>query len=270
MRILLAALLLALSAPALPAQDKPAEGADTTIPENPNRAAFVVSLKDFGSDDIAYLSLPQNPPEAGFVFVPGLFGIDRTLKRVCDLMSANNFITLAVDLNNGRTPRDEGEARLNQKDIRPESALKTIASGIRFYDESPRFKCETVILAGSTENAALAATAVLANSQIKGLILLEPNALPDDETLDRLRVPLLIVASATDPVVSSRLDTLKELWARKKLPFVFSATNAAPGDFSRSPLDKKFAVQWAHCASFAKETATRPAAKPSLMDKIFD
>jgi dienelactone hydrolase len=188
--IMMGALLLGTFPGKVGAQEKP-EGEDVA------RSAYVISLKDFGSEDIAYLTLPQTPPRIGVLVVPGPTGLSRKVKNQCDLLAANGFLVLAVDLYNGQVPKSQAEAMRLQHEVRPDAAFRIIEAGRRFFKESPRFFTPTYVMMGWTFNGALTLDANNRMKDAAGLILVEPNPV-DPKALDRLRVPTLIITSFED------------------------------------------------------------------------
>lgn len=179
------------------------------------RSAFVISMKDFGSEDIAYLTVPQTAPRLGILVVPGPTGLSRKVKNQCDLLAANGFIVLAVDLYNGQVPTSQEEALRLQRDLRPEAAFKVIESGRRFFRESPRFFTPNYLLLGFTYNGALTVDAALRMRDAVGMVLIEPNPV-DPKALERLRIPTLIVASMEDGAWNTLLaDAIRSGMSRR-------------------------------------------------------
>lgn len=234
------------------------------------RSAFVISLKDFGSEDIAYLTIPQTPPRLGVLVVPGPTGLSRKLKNQCDLLAANGFLVLALDLYNGQVPKSQEEALRLQRELRPEAAFKTIESGRRFFRESPRFFTPAYLMLAFTYNGALAVDAANRMRDVSGLILIEPNPV-DPKALERLRVPTMIVTSQQDTAWNTLLaDAVRSGMSRrvsiepvrKDAPIGFMMTEFAERDH--------FDV-WTRVIQFAHARGEEPVrGRGNFFQRIFD
>ncbi len=234
------------------------------------RSAFVISMKDFGSEDIAYLSLPQTPPRLGIVVVPGPTGLSRKVKNQCDLLAANGFIVLAVDLYNGQIPKSQDEALRLQRDLRPEAAFKVIESGRRFFKESPRFFTPNYLLIGFTYNGALTVDAANRMRDAVGLVLIEPNPV-EPQALERLRIPALIVASMQDGAWNTLLaDAVRSGMSRRVS--IEPVRKEAPIGFMMSEFAERdhFDV-WTRIIQFAQARADdQPRPRGNFFQRIFD
>jgi carboxymethylenebutenolidase len=105
-----------------------------------------IFLRDFGGDEVAYLSIPDLPPALGVVVAPDGHGIDGRVKRLCDALARQGYLALAVDLTNGRTTDDPEAAALAQKGIDIQVAERALQAGLGFYEKSPRFRMERIAL----------------------------------------------------------------------------------------------------------------------------
>lgn len=248
------ALVFGLSA--LSAQDQPEA-----------RAAYVLSLKDFGSEDIAYLSLPQTAPDIAVVVLPGLMGLSKEMKTKCDFLAAQGFIVLALDLFNGQIPRDQADALRMQSEVRMEPAVKTIDAGRRFFAESPRFKTGKAVLLGWTVNTALALHVSNKVADLSGLVLLEP-WLKKGDKVEYPKIPTMLVCSANDPAGLWLMGELKAQGLDQRLltPIVLPS---APGFTMAAKAEDAQQDAWGNVINFIRRCAASSPAEKGLLDKIF-
>jgi len=249
-------------------------GAQTTAPspttntpaaQGEVRSAYVLSLKDFGSEDIAYLSLPQTAPEIAVVVLPGLDGLNKETKNKCDFLASQGFIVLALDLFNGQVPRDQADAVRLQNEVRIDSASKTIESGRRFFAESPRFKTDRAVLMAWSTNAPLALHAANKIKDLSGLILAEP-WLKKGEKIEHPKVPTLIACAQNDP---SGLWLIGELSAEDNKLISPLTVAGNPGFLLAQSSEKHRSDVWGGIVSFIRQCAQNTPAEKSFIDKIF-
>lgn len=234
------------------------------------RSAFVISMKDFGSEDIAYLTLPQTPPRLGILVVPGPTGLSRKVKNQCDLLAANGFIVLAVDLYNGQIPKSQDEALRLQRELRPEAAFKIIESGRRFFKESPRFFTPAYMLIGFTYNGALTVDAANRMRDASGLVLVEPNPV-ELRALERLRLPTLIVTSEQDPSWNTLLADAVRSGISRRVSIEPVRKNAPIGFMMTEFAERDHFDIWTRIIQFAQTRASEPPrSRGNIFQRIFD
>ena len=74
----------------------------------------MITLSDFGAEDLAYLAIPATPPTLAIVLVPDAYGLDDFTKAEADRLAAQGYLVAAVDIYNGkqdhrpRRPRQPG------------------------------------------------------------------------------------------------------------------------------------------------------------------
>ena len=198
-------------------QDKSAEPVPTpsaTAPEasplpappaveaaRPALRGAMVRLSDFGTDDVAYLSIPDSPPVAAVVLVPGLWGLDDRIKLAADRLARQGFVALAVDLFNGQVPADARIAADLERSLRGESAFRVIRAGIRFVRESPRFRTDRVALMGWEIGAGFALEVLLSEKGIDAGVLFYGPLELDRGKLSKLKVPVCGIYGDRDPSI---------------------------------------------------------------------
>jgi carboxymethylenebutenolidase len=62
----------------------------------------MITLSDFGAEDLAYLAIPTTPPTLGIVLVPDAYGLDDFTKAEADRLAGMGYLVLAVDIYNGK------------------------------------------------------------------------------------------------------------------------------------------------------------------------
>lgn len=177
-------LFLAFSALAgvLPAQEEDGKNGEHTI-----------YLRDFGGHDTAFLKLPEEAPAAGLVLLPGRGGVDATVKDICRKLARKQLITLAVDVYAGRPAKTEEEWAFLQASLDSREMTASVASGCRFFRESPRFHVERLILLGTGRQAEALLGVAPEDKAVAGVVLLDPEFPPDFKWPDKPMPPLLMV-----------------------------------------------------------------------------
>ncbi len=161
----------------------------------------MVRLSDFGTDDVAYLSIPDSPPVAAVVLVPGMWGLDDRIKLCADRLARQGFVALAVDLFNGQVPTDPRIAADLERALRGESSFRVIEAGIRFVRESPRFRTDRVALMGWEVGAGFALELLLMGKGIDAAVLFYGPLELDRGKLAKLKVPVCGIYGDRDPSI---------------------------------------------------------------------
>lgn len=161
----------------------------------------MVRLSDFGTDDVAYLSIPDRPPVAAVVLVPGMWGLDDRIKLCADRLARQGFVALAVDLYNGQVPTDERIASDLERSVRAESSFRVIESGLRFVRESPRFRTDRVALMGWEIGAGFVLEMLLRAKGIDAAVLYYGPLELDRGKLAKLKVPVCGIYGDRDPSI---------------------------------------------------------------------
>lgn len=198
----------ALPAPAAGSEPSPAPTALPTAATppvvetaKPALRGAMVRLSDFGTDDVAYLSIPDNPPVAAVVLVPGMWGLDDRIKLCADRLARQGFVALAVDLFNGQVPTDPRIAADLERGLRGESSFRVIEAGLRFVRESPRFRTDRVALMGWEVGAGFALELVLMSKGIDAAVLFYGPLELDRGKLAKLKVPVCGIYGDRDPSI---------------------------------------------------------------------
>ncbi|MDX6765884.1 MAG: dienelactone hydrolase family protein [Candidatus Methylacidiphilales bacterium] len=166
------------------------------------RTGEMIYLRDFGSDEVGFLSVPMQEPPMGLLVIPDGHGLDARTKKLCDLLAERGFLALAVDLYNGRVAADDREARTNRQGLEPKDVRKALETGLNFYAKSPRFQMSrvAVVAIGDADAFALDLCRESKNRSLAAACLVGgPTPLPDQ--LDELhaRVQRLDLPASGDP-----------------------------------------------------------------------
>jgi len=172
----------------------------------------MIYLRDFGTDEVGFLSVPMQEPQLGVIIVPDGRGLDNRVKKICDALAARGYLALAVDLYNGRVAEDEATALANRKSVDADVARKGLETGLNFYAKSPRFlMSRTVILAlGDSEEFALNLSRTTKNRSLLALSLVGGSGSADVRDI-RQRVQQLEAGALADPV--SLAEQLHAFWS---------------------------------------------------------
>ncbi len=149
----------------------------------------MITLSDFGAEDLAYLSIPVTAPTLGIVLVPDAYGLDDFTKREADRLAAQGYLVVA-DLANLT-------ANLNAAAV-----MKTVGAGIRLFHESPKFRVDHVIAMGWGAGATYVFQAARENKTLDGAITFYGPAETDPARIGKFAAPLCAVYPADDPVTT--------------------------------------------------------------------
>jgi len=165
----------------------------------PTPVGTLVRLNDFGSDDIAYFSIPNKEPLGGIVLIHDAWGMNTVVSLLADRLATAGYIVVAPDLFNGQTTVDPVRAADFRRDLSTESAQKTISSSIRFLRESPRFRATHISIVGWGMGSALALEATAADPGIEGVAVIGGPLPFDAKTLAKIDAPVLAAFDSIDP-----------------------------------------------------------------------
>ncbi|WP_018290377.1 dienelactone hydrolase family protein [Verrucomicrobium sp. 3C] len=188
--------------PSLPPAALPAAPAPPVVETaKPALRGAMVRLSDFGTDDVAYLSIPDSPPVGAVVLVPGMWGLDDRIKLCADRLARQGFVALAVDLFNGQVPTDTRMAADLERSLRGESSFRVIRAGIRFVRESPRFRTDRVALMGWEIGAGFVLELLLTEKGIDAGVLFYGPLELDRGKLAKLKAPVCGLYGDRDPSI---------------------------------------------------------------------
>ncbi|MCE0484465.1 MAG: dienelactone hydrolase family protein [Methylacidiphilales bacterium] len=193
----MASLFLSVLAFAQDHSDKSADAAPT------KPVGRMITLGDFGAEDLAYLSVPVTPPVIGIVLVPDAFGLDDFTKAEADRLAGLGYLALAVDIYNGRQTTDPGELANLTSNLDSALVMKTIDAGIRFFHESPKFRTSHVVVMGWGAGASYAFQAARDNKTLDGAITFYgPLELPAGSDVGKFSAALCAVYPSNDPIAT--------------------------------------------------------------------
>jgi carboxymethylenebutenolidase len=163
-------------------------------------AGRMITLSDFGAEDLAYLAIPATPPTLAVVLVPDAFGLDDFTKAEADRLAGLGYLVLAVDIYNGRQTTDPGDLANLVQNLNAATVMKTIDSGIRFFHESPKFKVDHVVAMGWGTGATFVFQAARENKTLDGAITFYGPIEGPDHVLGKFYAALCAVYPLNDPV----------------------------------------------------------------------
>lgn len=218
----------------------------------------LIFLRDYGTDDIAYLVVPDKEPIAAVVMLPDKEGMTPQVKSFCEKLGKEGYLILCIDLYNGRTAKTETEEKELAASLLENNVAKTLRTGLKFFESSPRFKMEKIVLLASGVTDTFALNSVSLEKDFLGLALLHPTHHPEEETVLKLKLPLQIQLSEDNPYAAS-----------------FRSLTPDPGNKSRPnfelhvlPKKSPEAAMIENLHAFFQKIVTQPKAQ-TLIDKIF-
>jgi len=270
-------LLLAVGAGGARAQDDSATDASPTdSTPAPQLAGKMVTLGDFGDEDIAYLSLPATPPSLGIVLVPDIYGLDDFTKGEADRLAKLGFVVLAVDTYNGHHSTDPAAIATLLGNLDVAASMKAVDAGIRLLHESRRVQVGHVVVMGWGTGARFAFQAARENKTLDGAILFYGPVETDVEKIGKFLAPVCAVYPNNDPTTThAEVQVFEHMM--KDAGNDFSAWFIAAGAGWSNPASKNYnAVEDREAWKVAMPFLVRIGAEPvmvrheSMVDKMKD
>jgi len=260
--LLAAALVFCLPAPA---------ATDDAAAAKP--AGRMITLSDFGAEDLAYLAIPATPPTLAVVLVPDAFGLDDFTKAEADRLATLGYLVLAVDIYNGKQTTDPGDLANLVQNLNAATVMKTVDAGIRFFHESPKFKVDHVVAMGWGTGALYVFQAARENKTLDGAITFYGPIEGPDHVLGKFYAALCAIYPLNDPVTPH--DTVLSFQQRMKdagndCEAWFIAAGAGwsnPKSKAYSPVEDKEA--WKVAIPFLVRIGAEPV-KPPPSDNILN
>lgn len=190
--LFIAALVLTLA--------NPAPGETNEPPAKPS--SRMITLSDFGAEDLAYLAIPATPPTVAIVLVPDAYGLDDFTKAEADRLAAQGYLVAAVDIYNGKHTTDPGDLANLIANLDAATVMKTINAGIRFFHESPKFQVDHVVAMGWGTGATYVFQAARENKTLDGAITFYGPIETRDHVLGKFYAALCAVYPQNDPVAT--------------------------------------------------------------------
>ncbi len=237
----------------------------------------MITLSDFGAEDLAYLSIPSSPPTLGIVLVPDAYGLDDFTKAEADRLAALGYLVLAVDVYNGKQTTDPGDLANLVANLNAATGMKTIDSGVRVFHESPKFRVGHVVVMGWGAGATFVFQAARETKGIDGAITFYGPLISSDHPIGKFLAPLCAVYPegdpvATHPAVLNFQQRMKEAGNDCEAWFIAAGPGwSNPRNENYNPTEDKEA--WKVALPFVIRIAGEPvkdAKGPSIIDKAKD
>jgi carboxymethylenebutenolidase len=258
----------------LAAEDNAAATSQLRTDAPPTLHGDMIRLSDYGTDDIAYLTLPPTAPIGGVVMIHEWWGLNAYMKSTADRLAQEGFVVLAVDLYNGQVATNATEAADLMNNLNHESAIKNITAATNFLQLSPRFHCDRVGTIGWCMGGGVSLEAAL---QVKGLSAAVVYYGPfevDEKKFSKLKIPILGIFGQQDTVVKPEdVHSLDDLLTKLQKPHEFHWYDAvhAFANPSNPHYREDYANQaWALSIDFLKRELTPPPPKENMIQKIFN
>src|ERR1700734_862198 len=162
----------------------------------------MITLSDFGAEDLAYLAIPATPPALGIVLVPDAYGLDDFTKAEADRLAARGYLVAAVDIYNGKQTTDPGDLANLIANLNAATVMKTVDAGIRFFHESPKFHVDHVVAMGWGIGANYVFQDARENKTLDGAITFYGPIETRDHVVGKFYAALCAVYPANDPVTT--------------------------------------------------------------------
>jgi len=239
----------------------------------------MITLSDFGAEDLAYLSVPVTPPALGIVLVPDAFGLDDFTRLEADRLASQGYLVVALDIYNGRQLSDPGEIANMVANLNAESVMKTVNAGIRLFHESPKFHVDHVLTMGWGTGANYVFQSARENKTLDGAVMFYGPVETNENAIGKFTAPLCAVYPEKDSTVThENVQAFQHLMkdAGNDCEAWFIDANhgwSNPRSKNFNPAEDKEA--WKVALPFIARISTVPVKKlkqegPSLIDKVKD
>jgi len=250
----------------------PADPADA--PAKPT--SRMITLSDFGAEDLAYLAIPATPPMLAIVLVPDAYGLDDFTKAEADRLAGMGYLVAAVDIYNGKQTTDPGDLSNLVANLNAASVMKTVDAGIRFFHESPKFQVDHVVAMGWGTGATYVFQAARENKTLDGAITFYGPIVGADHVIGKFNAPLCAVYPENDPVtthdaVLAFQQRMKDAGNDCEAWFIAAGSGwSYPKNHTYNPTEDKEA--WKVAVPFLIRIAAEPVKpkKDSIIDKATD
>jgi carboxymethylenebutenolidase len=243
----------------------------------PKPTGRMITLSDFGAEDLAYLAIPATPPTVGIVLVPDAYGLDDFTKAEADRLAARGYLVAAVDIYNGKLTTDPGDLANLIQNLSADSVMKTIDSGVRLFRESPKFRADHVVVMGWGTGATYVFQSIQeSKSAIDGAITFYGPCPTPDHELGKFYAPLCAVYSDREPATTR--DQVLNFQQRMKAAendcecWFMAASSGWSNPKSRSYNPGEDREAWKVAVPFIIRIAALPPRKEktSILDKAKD
>jgi carboxymethylenebutenolidase len=236
----------------------------------------MITLGDFGAEDLAYLAIPATPPTLAVVLVPDAYGLDDFTKAEADRLASLGYLVAAVDIYNGKHTTDPGDLANLVANMNAATVMKTIDAGIRFFHESPKFQVAHVVAMGWGTGATYVFQAAQENKTLDGAITFYGPIESPDHPVGKFYAALCGLYPANDPVnthdaVIAFLHRMKDAGNDCEAWFIAAGPGwSNPRNKTYSPVEDK--EGWKVAIPFLVRIGAEPV-KPkndSIIDKAKD
>jgi carboxymethylenebutenolidase len=237
----------------------------------------MITLSDFGAEDLAYLSVPNTPPVVGIVMVPDVYGLDNFTKAEADRLAAMGYLVLAIDIYNGHVTTDQDDIATISAHMNAESVMKTMDAGIRFFRESPKFKVDHIVALGWGMGATYVFQSARENRMLDGAVTFYGPVETEETRVGKFVVPLCAIYPEVDDIAThDKVMTFQGLMKEQGNDFSawFIAAGRGwsnPSSKSYNPVEDKEA--WKVAIPFIMRIGAEPVKErkgPSIIDKAKD
>ena len=251
-----------------------AKGQGTDGPAKPT--SRMITLSDFGAEDLAYLAIPATPPALGIVLVPDAYGLDDFTKAEADRLAAMGYLVIAVDIYNGKQTTDPGDLSNLIANLNAATVMKTVDAGIRFFHESPKFQVDHVVAMGWGTGATYVFQAARENKTLDGAITFYGPIIGSDHVIGKFDSALCAVYPLNDSVtthdaVLSFQQRMKDAGNDCECWFIAASSGwSHPKNQAYNAIEDKEA--WKVALPFLIRIAAEPVKpkKDSIIDKATD
>lgn len=232
----------------------------------------LVNLGDYGVDDFAYISVPDQEPIGGVVLIHEWWGLNPNIKKTADLYASRGYVTLAVDLYNGTVTDDANRAGVLMRELNEKFAIRIITAGVRCLKESPKFKVPKVATVGWCMGGGLSLQSALQIEKLDAAVIYYGPTETDRDKVSKLKIPILgIYATQDEWIKIESVQEFEKLLIDLKKPHKFLKFDAVHA--FANPSNAKFNAEYADQAfkevmAFLYQTFTNPP-KEGLFQKLF-
>jgi len=166
----------------------------------------------------AHVAIPDGDvkPKAAVVLIQEYWGINDNIRNIASRYAKEGYICVAPDLYRGKLAKNPKEAVSFMSSLTMEDGMETIKSAIE--ETRNKYGVDKIAITGYCMGGTYALRAACEIETLKATAVFYGDV-PDEETLSKLKVPVLFIAGVRDQWINpQKVEQLKEAARKYKLP----------------------------------------------------
>lgn len=151
---------------------------------------------------IGYLARPNTPNGAGVIIIHEFWGLTPQIRKTADKIAGEGFMTLAIDLYEGKTAQTREEAQELKKTITEAHAIKHLEAACAYLQHEWRVPRRRIALWGFCFGGGIAFQAAVYPVQTGGTVIYYGPVLDEPGLIDKIGGPVIGVFGGKDKSIT--------------------------------------------------------------------